>query len=68
MWMWRFWLIGLNVGRWDYTASLIEMWNEKVLPDPQNGPLMGMTAKHMMHTRGITPCLTSWPGDLPLAG
>ncbi|MEM0321521.1 MAG: malate synthase [Thermoprotei archaeon] len=49
MWMWRYWLIGTNVGRWDYTASLIEMWkNERVLPDPQNGSLMGMVAPHMM--------------------
>jgi malate synthase len=49
MWMWRYWLIGTNVGRWDYTASLIEMWkDERVLPDPQNGALMGMTSPHMM--------------------
>ena len=49
MWLWRYWLIGTNVGRWDYTASLIEMWkDERVLPDPQNGSLMGMTAPHMM--------------------
>jgi malate synthase len=49
MWIWRHWLIGTNVGRWDYTASLIEMWkDERVLPDPQNGALMGMTAPHMM--------------------
>jgi len=49
MWIWRYWLIGTNVGRWDYTASLIEMWkNERALPDPQNGQLMGMTSPHMM--------------------
>ncbi len=49
MWIWRYWLIGTNVGRWDYTASLIEMWkNERVLPDPQNGARMGMTSPHMM--------------------
>jgi len=49
MWMWRHWLLGTNVGRWDYTASLIEMWkDERVLPDPQNGRLMGMVAPHMM--------------------
>ncbi len=49
MWTWRYWLIGANVGRWDYTASLIEMWkNEKILPDPQNGSRMGMTSPHMM--------------------
>jgi len=49
MWMWRYWLIGTNVGRWDYTGSLIEMWkNERVLPDPQNGARMGMVSPHMM--------------------
>ncbi|MDG6905913.1 MAG: malate synthase, partial [Nitrososphaerota archaeon] len=49
MWMWRYWLIGTNVGRWDYTGALIEMWkDERVLPDPQNGSLMGMVAPHMM--------------------
>ncbi|MFP3132575.1 MAG: malate synthase [Nitrososphaeria archaeon] len=49
MWTWRYWLIGANVGRWDYTASLIEMWkNEKILPDPQNGSRMGMVSPHMM--------------------
>lgn len=49
MWMWRYWLIGTNVGRWDYTGSLIEMWkDERVLPDPQSGPRMGMAAPHMM--------------------
>ena len=49
MWIWRYWLIGTNVGRWDYTGSIIEMWkDEHVLPDPQNGALMGMTSPHMM--------------------
>lgn len=49
MWIWRHWLIGTNVGRWDYTGSLIEMWkDERALPDPQNGALMGMTSPHMM--------------------
>ena len=49
MWMWRHWLIGTNVGRWDYTGSLIEMWkDERALPDPQNGARMGMTSPHMM--------------------
>ena len=49
MWIWRYWLIGTNVGRWDYTGSLIEMWkDERMLPDPQNGALMGMASNHMM--------------------
>ena len=49
LWTWRHWLIGTNVGRWDYTGSLIEMWkDERALPDPQNGPRMGMTSPHMM--------------------
>lgn len=49
MWTWRHWLIGTNVGRWDYLGSLMEMWkDERTLPDPQNGTLMGMTSPHMM--------------------
>ena len=49
LWTLRHWLIGTNVGRWDYTGSLIEMWkDERALPDPQNGALMGMTSPHMM--------------------
>ena len=49
MWTWRYWLIGTNVGRWDYTASLIEMWkNERILSDPQNNSRMGMVSPHMM--------------------
>ena len=49
MWILRPWLIGTNVGRWDYTGSLLEMWKgERVLPDAQNGPLMGMIAPHML--------------------
>ena len=49
LWTWRHWLIGTNVGRWDYTGSLIELWkSERALPDPQNGPRMGMTSPHMM--------------------
>ncbi len=49
LWTWRYWLIGTNVGRWDYTGSLIEMWkDERALPDPQSGPRMGMTSPHMM--------------------
>ena len=48
MWILRYWLIGSNVGRWDYTASIIEMYkNERVLPDPQSSK-MGMTSDHMM--------------------
>ncbi len=48
MWILRYWLIGSNVGRWDYTASIIEMYkNEKVLPDPQSSK-MGMASEHMM--------------------
>ncbi len=47
-WMWRHWLIGLNVGRWDYTGSVIEMYkSERVLPDPQSAN-MGMASPHMM--------------------
>ncbi|MBI4356175.1 MAG: hypothetical protein HY597_06995, partial [Candidatus Omnitrophica bacterium] len=49
MWVLRPWLMGTNVGRWDYTGALIEMWKgERVLPDPQNGRLMGMISTHMI--------------------
>ena len=38
-WVLRRRLLGTNVGRWDYLASLIEMWKddpEGVFPDPQS--------------------------------
>ncbi|MEM3230309.1 MAG: malate synthase [Metallosphaera sp.] len=68
MWYWRFWLVGLNVGRWDYTASLIEMWNQRVLSDPQNGPLMGMTARHMMAYQRYNAILNIMAGGAPIGG
>ncbi|MFN3805104.1 MAG: malate synthase [Pyrobaculum sp.] len=36
-WIWRERLVKVNNGRWDYLASLIEMWkDEAVFPDPQD--------------------------------
>jgi len=38
-WVLRRRLLGTNVGRWDYLASLIEMWKDDpqgVFPDPQS--------------------------------
>src|SRR5437588_4223716 len=38
-WVLRRRLLGTNVGRWDYLASLIEMWKDEpqgVFPDPQS--------------------------------
>jgi malate synthase len=38
-WVFRRRLLGTNVGRWDYLASLIEMWKDDplgVFPDPQS--------------------------------
>jgi malate synthase len=41
-------LLGVNVGRWDYTGSLIEMWKDDpkgVFPDPQT---VGMATPSMI--------------------
>lgn len=47
-WVFRRRLLGTNVGRWDYLASLIEMWKgdpEGVFPDPQS---IGMATPNMI--------------------
>ncbi len=47
-WVLRRRLLGTNVGRWDYLASLIEMWKDDpqgVFPDPQ---LIGMASPNMI--------------------
>jgi malate synthase len=47
-WVFRRRLLGTNVGRWDYLASLIEMWKDDpkgVFPDPQS---IGMAAPNMI--------------------
>ena len=47
-WVLRRRLLGTNVGRWDYLASLIEMWKDDpqgVFPDPQS---IGMAAPNMI--------------------
>jgi malate synthase len=47
-WVWRRRLLGTNVGRWDYLASLIEMWKDDpqgVFPDPQS---IGMAYPNMI--------------------
>jgi len=47
-WVLRQRLLGTNVGRWDYLASLIEMWKDDpkgVFPDPQS---IGMAAPNMI--------------------
>jgi malate synthase len=47
-WVFRRRLLGTNVGRWDYLASLIEMWKDDpqgVFPDPQT---IGMAAPNMI--------------------
>jgi malate synthase len=47
-WVLRRRLLGTNVGRWDYLASLIEMWKDDpqgVFPDPQT---IGMAAPNMI--------------------
>jgi malate synthase len=47
-WVWRRRLLGTNVGRWDYLASIIEMWKDDpkgVFPDPQS---IGMASPNMI--------------------
>ncbi len=47
-WVLRRRLLGTNVGRWDYLASLIEMWKDDprgVFPDPQS---IGMAYPNMI--------------------
>jgi malate synthase len=47
-WVLRRRLVGTNVGRWDYLASLIEMWKDDphgVFPDPQS---IGMASPNMI--------------------
>ncbi len=47
-WVLRRRLLGTNVGRWDYTGSLIEMWKDDpkgVFPDPQT---VGMATPTMI--------------------
>jgi malate synthase len=47
-WVLRRRLLGTNVGRWDYLASIIEMWKndpQGVFPDPQ---LIGMATPNMI--------------------
>ena len=47
-WVLRRRLLGMNVGRWDYLGSLIEMWKDDpkgIFPDPQT---IGMAAPNMI--------------------
>ncbi len=47
-WTLRRRLLGMNVGRWDYLGSLIEMWKDDpkgVFPDPQS---IGMASPNMI--------------------
>ncbi len=47
-WVLRRRLLGMNVGRWDYLGSLIEMWKndpQGVFPDPQT---IGMASPNMI--------------------
>ena len=48
VWVLRRRLLGTNVGRWDYLASIIEMWKDDpkgVFPDPQT---IGMASPNMI--------------------
>jgi malate synthase len=47
-WVLRRRLLGMNVGRWDYLGSLIEMWKDDpngIFPDPQS---IGMASPNMI--------------------
>src|ERR1700676_4822314 len=59
-WVLRRRLLGTNVGRWDYLASIIEMWKDDpkgVFPAPQPSPSSRPT---LSRTRSTTRWSCSW--------
>ena len=68
MWVLRHWLIGPNVGRWDYINSLIEMFKDDpdmVFPDPHS---ITMTAANMTEYTRRNALLTLLAGGQPTGG
>ncbi|MBI2822796.1 MAG: hypothetical protein HYX74_11295 [Acidobacteria bacterium] len=68
MWVLRDWLVGPNVGRWDYLNSRIEMGKDDpqwVFPDPHK---VGMTDRTMTAYTRRNALLTLLVGGFPVGG
>jgi len=68
MWVLRDWLVGPNVGRWDYINSRIEMLKDRpagVFPDPHT---VGMTDPSMTEYTRRNALLTALVGGFPIGG
>lgn len=68
LWVLRDWLVGPNVGRWDYMNSRIEMMKDKpagVFPDPHT---VGMTEPTMTEYTRRNALLTALVGGFPVGG
>ena len=68
MWVLRDWLVGPNVGRWDYINSRIEMLKDSragVFPDPHG---VGMTDPTMTEYTRRNALLTLLVGGFPVGG
>lgn len=68
MWVLRHWLVGPNVGRWDYINSRIEMGKDDkhlVFPDPQT---VGMTDPTMTAYTRRNALLTLMVNGFPVGG
>ncbi len=68
LWVLRPWLIGPNVGRWDYLNSRIEMLKDRpdgVFPDPHT---VGMTDPTMTEYTRRNALLTILVGGFPVGG
>ena len=68
MWVLRDWLVGPNVGRWDYINSRIEMGKDStqmVFPDPQR---VGMTEPSMSAYTRRNALLTVLVDGFPVGG
>jgi malate synthase len=68
MWVLREWLVGPNVGRWDYINSRIEMLKDSaggVFPDPHT---IGMTDPTMTEYTRRNALLTLLVGGFPVGG
>jgi malate synthase len=68
MWVLRDWLVGANVGRWDFINSRIEMLKESrdgIFPDPHG---VGMTDPTMTEYTRRNALLTLLVGGFPVGG
>ena len=68
MWVLRDWLVGINVGRWDYLNSRIEMGKDdeaSVFPDPHR---VGMTESSMTAYTRRNALLNLLVGGFPIGG